>query len=177
MPLNMLIVGAGVGGPAIAMLLQRSNPQHSITIVERSSTLRSTGQQIDLKTHAPHILRKMGLLDKVKSRCVDETGLEMVDSAGSRTAYFGASAASERRLGLTSEYEIMRGDMVQILYDASMKQNAAIKGVGNVIEYLFGQTISSLNQSDEGADVTFSNGRKKRYDLVIAADGQGSRTP
>lgn len=176
MPLNVLIVGAGVCGPAIAMLLQRSNPQHSITIVERSSRLRSTGQQIDLKTQAPHILKKMGLLDEIKSRCVDETGLEMIDSAGRRTAYFGVSPSGERRLGLTSEYEIMRGDMVQILYDASMKQNAAIKGSGHGIDYLFGQTITSLNQSDEGADVTFSNGRKKRYDLVIAADGQGSRT-
>ncbi|KAL4802415.1 FAD/NAD(P)-binding domain-containing protein [Aspergillus unguis] len=176
MPLNVLIVGAGVCGPAIAMLLQRANPQHSITVVERSSTLRSTGQQIDLKTQAPHILRKMGLLDEIKSRCVDETGLEMVDSAGRRTAYFGASPSGERRLGLTSEYEIMRGDMVQILYDASIKQNAVIKGVGHGIDYRFGQTITSLDQSDEGADVTFSNGRQKRYDLVIAADGQGSRT-
>lgn len=118
----------------------------------------------------------MGILDEIKSRCVDETGLEMVDSAGRRTAYFGASPSGENRLGLTSEYEIMRGDMVQILYDASMKQNAAIKGSGHGIDYLFDQTITSLNQSDEGADVTFSNGRKERYDLVIAADGQGSRT-
>ncbi|KAJ5370596.1 uncharacterized protein N7496_006688 [Penicillium cataractarum] len=177
MSLNVLIVGAGVCGPAIAMLLQRSNPQHNITIVERSPTLRSTGQQIDLKTQAPHILRKMGLLDEIRARCVNETGLEMVDSSGTQIAYFGASASGQRGPGLTSEYEIMRGNMVQVLYDASIKQNAALKlGPGQEIAYLFGQTITSLDQSAQGVDVTFSDGRTQRYDLVIGADGQHSRT-
>lgn len=127
-PLNVLIVGAGVCGPALAMLLQKSNPKHSITIVERSLSLRSTGQQVDLKTQAPHILRKMGLLDEIKSRCVNETGLEMVDAMGKQTAFFGAAASGQRRPGLTSEHEIMRGDMVQVLYDASVKQNAELGG-------------------------------------------------
>ncbi|GLI73436.1 hypothetical protein PoHVEF18_001653 [Penicillium ochrochloron] len=177
MPLNMLIVGAGVCGPAIAMLLQRSNPRHNITIVERSSTLRSTGQQIDLKNQAPHILRKMGLLDEIKALCVNETGLEVVDSAGKQIAYFGAAASGERRIGLTSEHEIMRGDMVQALYDASIKQNAELKvGPGQEINYIFGKTITSLDQSAQGVDVTFSDGREHLYDLVIGADGQYSRT-
>lgn len=177
MPLNLLIVGAGVCGPTIAMLLQRSNPQHNITIVEHSPTLRSTGQQIDLKTQAPYILRKMGLLDEIRSRCVNETGLEMVDSAGRQMAYFGASASGERRPGLTSEYEIMRGDMVQALYDASIKQNTELKvGPEQGVTYLFSRTITALGQSTQGVDVTFSDGRKQRYDLVIGADGQNSRT-
>lgn len=128
MPLNVLIVGAGICGPALAMLLQKSNPKHSITIVERSLSLRSTGQQIDLKTQAPHILRKMGLLDGIKSRCVNETGLEIVDAMGKQTAIFGAAASGQRRPGLTSEHEIMRGDMVQVLYDASIKQDAELAG-------------------------------------------------
>lgn len=44
MPLNVIVVGAGVCDQPVAMLLQRFNPQHNITIVERSPTLRSTGQ-------------------------------------------------------------------------------------------------------------------------------------
>lgn len=177
MPLNVLIVGAGVCGPAIAMLLQRSNPQHNITIVERSSTLRSTGQQIDLKNQAPHILRKMGLLEEIKALCVNETGFEVVNSAGKQIAYFGVAASGERRPGLTSEHEIMRGDMVQCLYNASIKQNVELKvGPGKEITYLFGQTITSLGQSAQSVDVTFSDGREHRYDLVIGADGQYSRT-
>lgn len=127
-PLNVLIVGAGICGPAFAMLLQRSNPKHSITVVERSPSLRSSGQQVDLKTQAPHILRKMGLMEEIKSRCVNETGIEMVDATGKQTALIGATASGQRRPGLTSEHEIMRGDMVQVLYDASIKQNEELRG-------------------------------------------------
>lgn len=181
MSLNVLIVGAGVCGPAFAMLLQRSNPRHKITILERSPTLRMGGQQIDLKNQAPHILRQMGLLDVIKSRCVDETGLEMVDSKDKPIARFGVAPAGQRRLTLTSEHEIMRGDMVQVLYDASIKQNQDLKAKSGDpdagIRYVFDQTIIALDQREsDDVDVTFSNGEKKRYDLVVGADGQWSHT-
>ncbi|KAJ5117241.1 hypothetical protein N7448_004181 [Penicillium atrosanguineum] len=179
MSLNILIVGAGICGPALAMLLQKTNPQNNIKIVERFPSLRLAGQQVDLKTQAPHILRKMGLMDEIKSRCVNETGLEMVDSKGKQVAFFGASAAGESRPGLTSEHEIMRGDMVQVLYDASLKQDAEVRATSGGtagVTYEFGQTITALNQSPNGVEVTFLDGQQARYDLVVAADGQGSRT-
>ena len=47
--LNVLVVGAGVCGPIFALILQRSNPNHNITVVERWPSLRTGGQQIDLK--------------------------------------------------------------------------------------------------------------------------------
>ncbi|KAJ5907836.1 hypothetical protein N7495_000518 [Penicillium taxi] len=179
MTLNVLIVGAGICGPALAILLQKSNPQNNITIVERFPHLRSTGQQVDLKTQAPHILRKMGLMDEIKSRCVNETGLEMVDSEDKRIGYFGVAGSGELRPGLTSEHEIMRGDMVKVLYDASIKQDSELSANSERktgLTYEFGQTVTALDQSADGVDVTFLSGQKGRYDLVVAADGQGSRT-
>lgn len=180
MSLSVLIVGAGICGPAFAMLLQKSNSAHKITVVERSPTLRAAGQQIDLKLQAPHLMRKMGLLDEINLRSVNERGLEFVDSQGSQTIFFGvASADQPRRLGLTSEHEILRGDLVQVLYDASVKQDAALrrlKGHKGKLEYIFGQTITALNQDANGVNVTFTDGHEDRYDLVIGADGQRSRT-
>lgn len=41
--------------------------------------------------------------------------------------------------------------------------------------YIFDQTITALDQSTDDVNVTFSDGHNKRYDLVVAADGQGSR--
>ncbi|KAI0379636.1 FAD/NAD(P)-binding domain-containing protein [Hypomontagnella monticulosa] len=179
MSLNVLIVGAGVCGPALAMLLQGSNPDHNITVVERFPELRTAGQQIDLKGGAVDVLKKMGLLSDMKSRCVNELGLEIVDSNGKQLATFGISPAGERRMTLTSEYEIMRGDVVSALYEASLKQNAKLeaeRGKPTGLTYEFGKTLTDLTQSDNGVNVTFSDGQTRRYDLVVAADGQGSRT-
>lgn len=177
MPLNVLIVGAGICGPTLAILLQRSNPENRITVVERSPSLRVAGQQIDLKDMGPHILRQMGLLDEIRSRCVNETGFEMVDSQGNQIALFGVSAAGQRRTSMTSEHEIMRGDMVQVLYDANIKQNEELGGAdGKGVTYMFGKTITTLDQSADGVDVTFSDGQTEHYDLVVGADGQGSHT-
>lgn len=179
--LGILIAGAGVCGPTLAMLLQRSNPHHKITIVERWPTLRAEGQQIDLKSEGLRILEKMGLLDAIESRCVKETGLEFVDSRGRSAGRFGVRAAGgdRNRRTLTNEYEIMRGDMVEVLYAASLKLNAELKGQmgpGEGLTYEFDKTVTELTQTDDGVSVSFSDGQKKRFDLVIAADGLRSRT-
>ncbi|CEP60593.1 uncharacterized protein LALA0_S01e14466g [Lachancea lanzarotensis] len=180
-PLNILIVGAGVCGPAIAFLLQKANHRHNITIMERGSTLRAAGQQIDLKNEAPFILEKMGLLDRVKACCVNETGLEVVDANDRQVAFFGVSPSDERGLTLTSEFELMRGDFVGVLYDASIEQDTKLKSIEGYrqgLQYKFGETVEKLDQTPQGpVDVTFSSGKYGgRYDLVIGADGQASRT-
>ena len=82
----------------------------------------------------------------------------------------------------------MRGDLVDVFYRASLgvaddegrdAEGPAISGVvtnGNVT-YEFGVTVTDLSQhSSESVSVTFSNGRTASYDLVVGADGQGSRT-
>ncbi|KAI1144227.1 FAD/NAD(P)-binding domain-containing protein [Hypoxylon sp. FL0543] len=178
MPLNVLIIGAGVAGPAFAMLLQNSNPEHKITVIERSPSLRTAGQQIDVKMQGVEILKRMGLFEAIKSQCVNEKGLEMLDSDGKQVATFGVNPSDEKRITLTAEYEIMRGDVVRVLYDASLKQNARFKelGKGGDLAYEFDKSITKLEQTEDGVDVTFSDGQKKRYDLVVGADGQGSRT-
>lgn len=63
MPLKILVIGAGVCGPAFAALLRRADPEMSkyeITVVERAAKLRETGLQIDLRAQGIPIVRKMG---------------------------------------------------------------------------------------------------------------------
>ncbi|KAI0168834.1 FAD/NAD(P)-binding domain-containing protein [Hypoxylon sp. FL1284] len=179
MPLNILIVGAGVCGPALVMLLQGSHTGHDITVLERHATLRTEGQQIDLKNQGVDVLQKMGLLETAKEQCVNETGLEIIGGDGKPMAQFGINPSGQSRLTLTSEYEIMRGDLVTLLYEASLEQYAKLKaklGKRGSLTYEFDKTIEDLSQTDDGVDVVFSDGQKKRYDLVVGADGQASRT-
>ncbi|KAF2017373.1 FAD/NAD(P)-binding domain-containing protein [Aaosphaeria arxii CBS 175.79] len=182
MSLNILIIGAGVCGPALATLLHGANHRHRITVIERSPSLRLAGQQIDLKDQGLPILKKMGLQEVVKSQCVKETGMEVVDAHGKAIASFGVAPAGDkkaRRLALTNEYEIMRGDLVKILYEASLRQRSSLDeehGKEGALKYVFGTSISALEQQDNEVNVTFSNGETGRFDLVVGADGQGSRT-
>jgi 2-polyprenyl-6-methoxyphenol hydroxylase-like FAD-dependent oxidoreductase len=62
--------------------------------------------------------------------------------------------------------EIMRGELAKIIYEASR----------NDIEYVFGDSISSLEETQQGVDVTFDHGSPQTFDLVIGADGLHSTT-
>jgi 2-polyprenyl-6-methoxyphenol hydroxylase-like FAD-dependent oxidoreductase len=59
----------------------------------------------------------------------------------------------------------VRGDLVRALYDVTRDD----------IEYRFGDSIRTLQQDDEGVDITFESGENRRFDLVVGADGLHSR--
>ena len=122
--------------------------------------------------------------------------MQFVNSAGKAVATFGVTPAQEgekkkegkRELGgMTQEYEIMRGDLVRLLYEESIERNRRRtveetqgEGKGNgkgSLKYEFGKTVTSLHQtSKDGVDILFSDNSTGHFDLVVAADGQASRT-
>jgi len=186
-PIKVLINGAGVAGPALATMLLSSPRAYAITVVERAAALRTGGHQIDLRSQGIPVMRRMGLLDTVRARCVRETGIAFVDATGRSRAVLGMNDSGHGQQGLTSEYEIMRGDLVDVLYRASLV--AAEKKVQKTMEttqadellrYEFGKHATHITQQHgarcEEVDVAFSDGTKGSYDLVVGADGQGSRT-
>lgn len=178
MPLKILINGAGLCGPALAIFLLRSNPAHNITIVERSADLRRAGQQIDLRAQGIPLVKRLGLFEKIKERTVPELGIAFVDARGNQKALLGVNDSGNGRQSFTSEYEIMRGDFVDVLYQESLEvgRKAESEGAGGGLRYEFGKYATELRQDGKGVDVTFSDGNKDRYDLVVGCDGQTSRT-
>ncbi|KAI1485227.1 monooxygenase [Biscogniauxia mediterranea] len=175
MPLEILIVGAGVAGPALALLLLRADPSHSITVVERAPALRQDGLQIDLRAQGLPVVRKMGLMPALRPHVVAEEGFAIVDAAGRVWGRIGKNDSGKGQQSVTSEWEIMRGDLVRVLHDASLdkaKRPAALR-------YEFGKALVGLRQDDDPdakATATFSDGSRARYDLVVGADGQWSKT-
>ncbi len=161
--LKVLICGGGCAGPALAFWLARSG--HRVTVVERFPRLRATGAQIDLRAQGIEVVKRMGLLQTIRGKLVDEAGVSFVDSQGNVKGTIMANKSGKGAQSLTSEYEIMRGDLVRILYEATK---------GNV-EYIFGTTIESFEQVDERVLAHFSDGSSQAYDLLVGADGQGSR--
>jgi len=162
-PLKILICGGGCAGPALAYWLARSG--HRVVVVERFPALRAKGAQVDLRGQGIEAVKRMGLFDIVRSRLVDEAGVAFVNSQGKVKATIMANTSGKGAQSLTSEYEIMRRDVVRILYDATKDD----------VDYIFNKTVERFEQDDKQVVAYFSDGSSDKFDLLVGADGQGSR--
>ncbi|QKV80928.1 FAD-dependent monooxygenase [Amycolatopsis sp. Hca4] len=148
---TVLISGASIAGPALALLLARSG--WTVTVVERAPALRPGGQAVDFKgaTHRT-VLDRMGVLDDVLRRRTGGQDQTIVDAAGRPRAVIPGEFTG-------GDIEIRRGDLAEILY------------AHTDCEYLFGDTVTSLTETTGGVEVTFEHARPRRFDLVVGADG------
>ena len=159
---SALIAGASIAGPTLAYWLARYGWR--TTVVERAPSLRLGGQNVDLKGAGLQVIRRMGLEDSVRSAYTGELGLEFIGSRGQTLSRFPVGDASG--MSLTSEVEILRGDLAGLLVAATTGSTT----------YRFVDRITSVQQEDASALVTFEHGAPERFDLVVAADGIGSTT-
>jgi 2-polyprenyl-6-methoxyphenol hydroxylase-like FAD-dependent oxidoreductase len=184
--LDVLIVGSGIAGPCFAFWLHKFMPSSKITILERAPEPRLGGQAVDLRSAAVPIVQRMGLLQAVKEKTTTEVGMDFVYADGKTKATFPASGNAEQQscelcksnnqhqfakeCTVTSEFEILRGDMAKILYDTTKDMDG--------IKYVFDETIASIEEKLAGkVEVTFVNRlQPTSYDLVVGADGMMSRT-
>ncbi|MFF1488835.1 FAD-dependent monooxygenase [Streptomyces sp. NPDC058319] len=162
-PLRVLVAGGGIAGQALAFWLTRGG--HRVTVAERAPALRDTGAQVDLRGQGIEAVRRMGLLDAVRGKLVDEAGVAFVDAHGRPRATIMANTSGKGRQTLTSEYEIMRGDLVRILHDATKDDT----------EYVFGVGVDGFEQDAGKVVGHFSDGSSRAFDLLVGADGQGAR--
>jgi 2-polyprenyl-6-methoxyphenol hydroxylase-like FAD-dependent oxidoreductase len=161
--LQVLVCGGGIAGQAAAFWLARGG--HRVTVVERFPALRASGAQVDLRGQGVEAVRRMGLLDAVRARLVHEPGVAFVDGRGRVRATIMANTSGRGRQSLTSEYEIMRGDLVRILHEATRDD----------VAYVFGSSVERFEQDGTRVVAHLSDGSADEYDLLIGADGQGSR--
>ncbi|GAA0267498.1 FAD-dependent monooxygenase [Cryptosporangium japonicum] len=161
--LRVLIAGAGVTGEAVAFWLSRGG--HDVVVAERFPELRAYGAQVDLRGQGIEAAQAMGLLDRIEERLVDEPGVAFVDRNGRRRGTIMANTSGTGRQTLTSEYEIMRGDLVQVLHEAN----------GEGVDHRFGVGVEGFDQDEHAVTVRFSDGSAEDFDLLVGADGQGSR--
>jgi 2-polyprenyl-6-methoxyphenol hydroxylase-like FAD-dependent oxidoreductase len=168
---QVLIVGGGIAGPSLAYWLSRIGA--NITIIERSPRMRASGQQVDLRAQGIPMMKKMGIEPAVRAVVVHETGTQFIDCNGRSKAFFPANQSGDGKQSITSEYEIMRADLVKILYGLTEKRQN--------VRYLFDTMVVSLTQDEESdpngkVHVSFQDGRKETFDLVVGADGTHSKT-
>ncbi|CAM3103990.1 FAD-dependent monooxygenase [Saccharomonospora xinjiangensis] len=157
MNLRVLVSGASIAGPALALYLARYGAK--VVVVEKAPELRTGGQLVDLRGVAREALRRKGLYEKVMEAKEANFGLSFINHKNKRqgrlaVADFGGD-------GPIAEIEILRGSLSRVFYDAST----------DAVEYRFGDRIIDVSDDGSGVDVAFSSGVTERFDLVIGADG------
>ncbi|MDT5093205.1 MAG: hypothetical protein QOH60_2568 [Mycobacterium sp.] len=157
---TVVISGAGIAGPSLAHWLSANG--YRVFVVELSAGIRPGGQTVDLRGAGREVVYKMHLHDEMVARSLEQRGVAWVKSDGRRRAEMPVEAFHGN--GLVSKLEILRGDLVDVLYQAT----------ADAAEYRFDTRITALEQTDDAVDVTLSDGTALTADLVVGADGPHS---
>lgn len=159
---NVAIVGAGIGGLALAGFLSRQGV--NLTVYEQAKAFLRIGAGIQMSPNAVRVLRELGLEPLVRqiafaprswSNRVWDSGAALFDLT------FGAEA--ESRYG--APYLLLhRGD----LHDALL-------GAVPAAVLTFGKDLVGIERSSGAFTLRFADGSRSTADAVIGADGVHSK--
>ncbi|GAA3201275.1 FAD-dependent monooxygenase [Nonomuraea roseoviolacea] len=159
---TILISGASIAGPSLAYWLHRYG--FEVTVVEKASHLRGGGYAIDIRGTARDVAERMGLLPRLRRLHVDTRRITFLDADGTVLAGLRPETFTGGAEGL--DLEVRRGDLADCLYDL----------VRDKVEFLFDDSIATLDDRGGHVEVTFDSGLRRAFDLVIGADGLHSNT-
>lgn len=150
---NILISGASIAGLSAAYWLNKKGFQ--VTVVEKDSQPRIGGSPIDVRGLAIEIVKEMGVYSQIKSKKTNTDTMTFVNSLG-KIILSVPQPGSDK-----GDIEIQRDDLVNILYEKTKDK----------IDYLFSDSISAMQEDNQGINVTFKNNIPNRFDIVVGADG------
>ncbi|MCM2292677.1 FAD-dependent oxidoreductase [Allorhizobium sp. BGMRC 0089] len=158
---KILVVGGGFSGMTAALQLSRQG--FAVDLVEIDAGWRSYGAGISLHGSTLRVIEELGLLPQFLEEGYASDG---VDIRGPNDAVL-VTLPTPRVASpdVPGGGGIMRPALAKILADAVRASTTTIR---------LGMSFTEIVESDDGVDVTFSDGSQGRYDLVIGADGLSS---
>ena len=155
--MSVLISGIGIAGPTLAYWLS----VHGIksTLVERAPRLRTGGYAIDFWGVGFDVAERMGILPEVRRDGYNIKEMRIVNAEGGRVGGFDVDIFRKAARG--RYVTIARSDLARNIY----------RKIEGKCETIFGDSITGINQSSGGVEVTFEHAPSRRFDIVIGADG------
>ncbi len=158
-----LLVGGGIAGLSSALALARTGV--ACDIVELNNT--PAGAAIGITGRAANALDDLGVYDACFANALafhrDSTAAQQLDASG---ALVSAGPPRPDWPGSKVGMGILRPLLLDALREAALEAGVTIR---------IGMTINAIDQQEGAALVTFSDGTQGSYDLVIGADGIGSK--
>ncbi len=158
---SVLISGAGIAGPTLAYWLLREG--FTPVIVERAPAPRTGGYMIDFWGSGYEVARRMGLEPALMEDGYPLSEVRLVDSRGQRVGHFDARTfAAATNSPFVS---VLRSDLARRLYEL----------IEHDVEIVFSDSVAALHQEPDGVTAMFEHSVRRRFDIVIGADGLHSR--
>ncbi len=159
---RILVIGGGFSGMSAAIELRKHGAQ--VDVVEIDPGWRSYGAGISLGGATLRAFRRLGILDAFleHGNAADDVHLHL--PSGHRVA----TLPTPRIAGadVPGGGAIMRPVLARILAEATRAAGADVR---------LGCTFTAIEQEADGVQVTFTDGQRRRYDLVVGADGLYSK--
>ena len=159
---RILIIGGGFSGMSAAIECAKHGAE--VELVEIDPGWRSYGAGISLGGATLRAFRQLGILDAFLQQGAASDGVHLRLPHGQPIG----ELPTPRLAGpdVPGGGAIMRPVLAQILAEATRAAGAEVR---------LGCTFTSIEQDADGVDVTFTDGQRRRYDLVIGADGLYSK--
>ncbi len=159
------IIGAGIGGLAAGLALQRAGLQ--VRIYEQSPELGEVGAGLSISPNGALGLKALGVFDEFRdvAYAPDYQVIRHYKSA----RILGMATRGDRLAEAYGEryYVVHRADLHRVLMRAVLANDADA--------IVSGCRFIDLEQDLDGVDLQFEGGRSERSEFVIGADGVRSR--
>lgn len=155
--LNILIVGAGIGGLAASIALRRKG--FAVSLVERDPDWSVYGVGIIQQSNVVRAMDQLGVLDDFLDAACGFDAVEIFAPDGTKVARIPTPSLVP---GKPSNVGIGRRALQRVLGDTAKNLGAQLR---------LGLTVATLDDDGAKVSATFSDGTTDVYDAVIGADG------
>ncbi|OBK88689.1 FAD-binding domain [Mycolicibacter sinensis] len=155
--MRIAISGAGVAGTALAYWLHRTG--HTPTVIEQAPAFRSGGYMIDFWGVGYTVAQRMGIEAQILDKGYQIESVRSVGADGRVRAALDAGVFGQL---LGDDFtSLPRGDLAATIH----------AGIAEDVEMIYGDSITAIDEYDDGVRLTFAHAGPRDFDLVIGADG------
>jgi len=157
------IIGAGIGGLAAALALQRRG--FRVAVYERAKEIREVGAGVIITANARRALQDLGVDEALEARSSTVSVFHTCDFATGAVLRAVTSEEIKAKAGLAS-LGVHRADLHTVLMEAVL---------ANDPDSLHADCeFKDLAQDEAGVTARFTNGTSARSDVLVGADGIAS---